>query len=183
MKRFVLCLVVAAVLAAGIAVAQNRSPCFNPFPFYDPAHPGACYLNTDLGVIVNLLGPESCVQLESFGSTDDFLRWRPDGSVHSHQSELYADFRYCPPGAADCTCSFFLPSQGQWTGTGQFYVNAELDPFFNFTCPSAIVGHGIVTEPGTERSHLVQFRMIAVPAGKGNCRIVANEIQATPLAE
>ncbi len=183
MRRFVLCLVVPAVLAAGSVVAQNRPPCFDPFPVFDPAHPGACYLNTDLGVIVNLLAQESCVQMESFGSIDDFLRWRPDGSVHSHQSELHAQFRYCPPGAADCTCSFFLPSQGQWTGTGQFYVNAELDPFFNFTCPSVIIGHGIVTEPGTQRSHLVQLRMIGVPAGKGNCRMVANEIQVTPLGE
>lgn len=183
MRRFVLCLAVATVLAAGAVAAQNRPPCFDPFPVFDPGHPGACYQDTDLGVILNLLAEESCVRVETFGSTDDFLRWAPDGSLHTHQSELHAEFHYCPPGAADCSCNFFAPSEGQWIGTGQFYVNAELDPFFNFTCPAAILGHGIVTEPGTERRHRVQLRMIAVPAGRGDCRMVANEIQVTPLEE
>ena len=183
MRRFVLCITVAAALATGMALAQNRPACFDPFPIFDPAHPGACYQNTDLGAFLNLLTENTCVQVETFGSTDDFLRWDPQGGIHSHQTELHALVKYCPPDQPECTCNFFLPSQGGYFGTGQFYVNAELDPFLNFTCPTAIVGHGVVTDPETQQRHSVRVRMIFVPQGKGNCSMVANEIDVTPLGD
>jgi hypothetical protein len=172
-----------SLLIAGAALAQERPACFNPFPVFDPQHPGACFQNTDLGVILNLETEDSCLQVETFGETDDFLRWEPNGGIHSHQSELQALFKYCPPEDTECTCSFFLPSEGGWLGAGQFYVNAQLDPFFNFTCPTAIVGHGVTVDPDNGDRYAVRVRMIFVPQGQNNCRRVANEIEVTPLDE
>jgi hypothetical protein len=181
MNRLAPLLCAAALLAASPVLGQSRPACYDPYPNFDPPHPGACFQDTDLGVFLNLLTDDRCLQVETFGSKDDFLRWAPDLTIHSHQTELRALFKYCPPDQPECTCSFFLPSQGGYFGAGQFYVNAELDYDFNFTCPTAILGHGVAEDPGSGERYSIRVRMIFVPAGPGRCRQVANEIEVIPL--
>lgn len=174
-----------ALLLGGITLAEARSPCFDPFPFYSPQHPGACFLDTDLGVFLNLDDGDEFVQVETFGDSDDFLRWREDGSIHSHQSELEATLFYCPPGVTgiNCTFGFGLPGFDAWPGEGQWYVNSEINASFEFTCPSLIVGHGTVTDPESGDRYSIRTRMVRIKTPQGTCRDIWNQIDVRPLAK
>lgn len=113
------------------------------------------------------------MQVETFGDPDDFLRWRSDGTIHSHQSELEATLFYCSPGVTgvNCTLGFGLPNFDAWPGEGQWYVNSEIDTSFEFTCPSLIVGHGTVTDRDSGDRYSIRTRMVRIKTAQGTCRV------------
>ena len=190
LRRIPTLLLCGLLLAALPAQAQERQECLNPFPIINPVHPGACFINTDLGIFLNLDDADGeFVDVETFGGVDSFIRVNPrNRRVRTHDHENDAEVIYCPADVTgpDCSPFFGIPGPGAWSGTGKFTVNTDLDDVFidnifiqNFTCPSTIVGRGVVTDPdGNE--HDLRVLIIWVKKPDGECYAVHNDIAVSP---
>lgn len=182
MNRLLVIGILACLLLAGTATAQQRPQCYDPFPIFNPPHPGTCFVDTPIGSFFFLFDGSDFLLVETFGDADDHLKLRPNGRISAHQTAREARFVYCPPAVTgrDCLLSVFRPGPKAFVGSGRLSVNTEMDAYLSFTCPSAVTARGLVTDPDTGESRRLVAHLMRVRQPDGTCRDILYDIRLAP---
>lgn len=179
-KPLILLVVSAALIVAAASPAAAVRPECEQIP---PPGPSVCFIEEPfLGVFYEepLDDPQEMVLLLINDREDDFVLSFPDGSLFVHTPERSGAMFWCPFPFAEFD---FGNTQPECVfGTARLQSNGYIELSGDFGCPftSHLSGSGV---RGTDAAPFdVDSDLIIVPDPRepSGCRVVTNEITATP---